>query len=239
MTESSIIPLNAKQHAHLTYAPVTDFSFTKNQNSVPLLNFEIVRAARCFPIVFPDAKSPTAYAVLGLGSTNCYVDDKGNWTASYLPLMIANHPFSLIQAHFTQATDDKEYELGLGIEEDAPHFHQKKGKLLFTDRGTETPVLYTIKKSLAEQYKRHVMYAPVLRALVEQDVLEERTVAVEQGRKTKNVGGLRCASKEKVLTLDDVTLASWVRSGLMEMLFAHWQSLRHLGFLLDHAKTQK
>ena len=231
----TIIPLSNKQHAKLTYAPVTDFSFTRNQNSIPLLNFEIVRAARCFPVIFPDKNNPVAHAVLGLGSTNCYVDAKGNWTASYLPLMIANHPFSLIQAHFTQPTDDKEYELGLGIEEDAPQFHQKKGKLLFTDRGTETPVLYNIKKSLAEQYKRHIMYAPVLRALVEQDVLEERTIAVEHGRTTKKVGGLRCASKEKVLTLDDSTLSSWVRSGLMEMLFAHWQSLSHLGYLLEHS----
>ncbi len=89
--------------------------------------------------------------------------------------------------------------------------------------------------SLAAQYKKHLMYTPVLHSLMTSGILEERVVEVTYRSKTKKIGGLRCADRSKVLNLDDATLASWVRSGLMEILFAHWQSMGHLSYLVEHA----
>lgn len=39
--------------------------------------------------------------------------------------------------------------------------------------------------------------------------------------------------------LEELAQGRWVKNGLMEMLYAHWQSLRHLPTLLDHPSCPK
>ncbi|MBO4301012.1 MAG: SapC family protein [Desulfovibrio sp.] len=239
MPTSNIVPLSKKKHASLTYAPLANYAFTADRNSIPLLPFEVSAASRFFPVIFPDSRNAVPHALLGLGDVNIFVDDEGNWKAPYLPLMVSNYPFSLIQAHFKDDSDSdsdaRKSELAIGIEENAPHFHQPDGLPLFGKDGESTETLKRIENALLAQYKRQEAMTQALAELTLHGTLKERVVTVLFDGLEKNVGGLRCADQEKVMSLPEATLGHWVKNGLMEMLYAHWQSLRNLRLLLEDA----
>lgn len=228
----SIVVLDRKKHAGLTYKPLGDYSFAAHMIIMPLLTMEVKEAARCFPIIFPQPNSAIPHALLGLGSTNIFVDDQGRWTAPYLPLYASNYPFSLIQAHFTEEPGKK--EIALAIEEDAPHFHQPDGDPLYTSSGESTELLQRILTAVGNQYSRHKASEQALAHLVLTQALGESVVAVRHQGVERTVGGLRVAKREKIMALPEATLGKWVKNGLMDILFAHWESLQHLQKLLEH-----
>ena len=133
MSQPRIVPLSKTRHAALTFSPLEDYSFTAAMNSMPLLGFEVVEASRCFAIAFPAAGSAVPHALLGLGGKNVFVDARGRWTAPYLPLYAANHPFSLIAARFPE--QEKMPGVVLAVDEDAPHFRRKDGLPLYGEDG--------------------------------------------------------------------------------------------------------
>lgn len=92
------VVLDKNSHAALTFASVEDYSFTATMSSIPLLAFEVVQAAACFAIIFPEPDSATPHALLGLGEKNIFVNARGRWLAPYLPLLAANYPFSVARA---------------------------------------------------------------------------------------------------------------------------------------------
>ena len=232
MPKTPFVPLSAQRHADLMYAALHDYSFTANQNAVPLLAFEVPQAAECFPVIFPDSKSVVPYALLGLGGKNVFVDNNGHWKASYLPIMIANHPFALIEAHFTEASDKKS-EIAIGIAEDAPHFTQDNGQRLFKEKGEATETLQHIREALMAQFRRHESLQPSLEELVSFTCLKESVLEVTCAGKTKSVGGLRCVDRKVIMSLPESTLGHLVQTGVMGILYAHWNSLRHLLRLLE------
>ncbi len=233
---SRIIPLSRKRHADLTFRALEDYSFAASMTTMPLLPFEAPEAARCFPVIFPDPRNAVPHALLGLGASNAFVDKKGRWTAPYLPLMAANHPFSLIEARFVNNPDGdaEKGEIALAIEEDAPHFHQKDGLPLYGPDGEPSELLQGIMKAMSDQYRRHRACEQALAELALHGALRERVLGGRRGDGAeRRVGGLRCADRAAIMALPEATLGQWVRNGLMEMLFAHWHSLRHLQTLLD------
>ncbi len=233
MSATSIIPLSRKEHANLTYSHLDNYSFTENMTTVPLINFEIVEASECFPIIFPDPKRMAAYAVLGLGNKNIFVDKKGNWKASSLPLMLANHPFSLVEARFTESPDRKP-EFAIGIVKDAPEFAQKNGKPLYNDKGEPSEALQKIQQTLGSQLGRSRDLQPALDELASYDFFDERSIVVESNGKKKAVNGFRCVNHEKFFALPEADLGHFVKTGVMGLIYAHWQSMRNLPILLEH-----
>lgn len=234
MSNKQPVILSKSKHAKLTYKPVVDYSFTAKMNAVPLLVAEVVNAARCFPVVFPNPKNAEPHALLGLGGENIFVNKKGGWSAPYVPLVFGNHPFSLAEARFTEENGEKGVELALAIVEDAPHFRKKDGLPLYTEDGKPSKTLEQIIAAIGNQYRSYQSSVKALEELQASDVLTERIVTVHFDGKERSVGGLRVASREKVFALPDETLGKWVKMGLMEMLLAHWQSMRNLDALMKH-----
>lgn len=241
MSTSRIVPLSKKNHAGLTFKALEDYSFTASMTSMPLLPFEVVEAARCFPIIFANPQNVVPHALLGLGDKNIFVNAKGRWTAPYLPLMAANYPFSLLEARFTEGPEDapQKKDVALAIEEDAPHFAQKNGLPLYGPDGEPTELLQHIMTAMGNQLRRHMAYEQPLAELSLHGALRERVLGVRHKGVERKVGGLRCADQEAIMALPDATLGKWAKNGLLEMLFAHWQSMRHLQTLLDHPSCPK
>lgn len=231
MSQSRIIPLDKKKHAGLTFRPLEEYGFASALSAMPLLMFETAEAARCFPIVFAPGASATPHALLGLGGKNIFVDEQGRWTASYLPLMAANHPFSLLAARTPEQPDAP--EVILALEEDAPHFRQQDGQPLYDENGEPTELLRRISTALGNQHQRFKESEKPLAELALSGVLSERAVTVRSGGSSRAVSGLRVADRDKVMALPDTTLARWAKNGVLEMLFAHWRSMRNLQRLLD------
>lgn len=233
----SIVPLDRKKHAALTFAPLNNYAFTSEMNMVPLLAFEAGQAARCFPIAFPVAGSAIPHALLGLGKNNIFLDAKGRWKAPYTPLSVANHPFALIGVRGPKNPDTP--EVVLAIDEAAPHFHQKKGEPLYEQNGEPTEHLRRITMTLGVQNKRHQNSVPALKELESSQVLMEKPITIRTQKGERVIQGIRIADREAVMALPDETLARWTRNGLMEMVQAHWWSLRHLATLLNALPLKK
>lgn len=233
----AIVALDKKKHAALTFKSLEDYSFTANMLAMPLMAFEVADAARCFPIVFSKGSAALPHAVLGLGDKNIFVDAQGRWTAPYLPFYAANYPFSLLEARDREPGGRR--ELALAIVEEAPHFSRKDGMALYGTDGEASEMLRRILGGMGNQYQRHQQSVPALEALAQAGVLRERSVIVKSDGRERAVSGLYVADQEKVMALPDATQGQWVKNGLMEMLYAHWQSMRHLRALLDHPSCPK
>ncbi|AWN41723.1 SapC family protein [Methylobacterium durans] len=76
------------------------FHFARARVFVPLIQTEILRAAREYPIAFAregEQWHPVAYLGDTSGQTNRFVDDKGEWQAGYVPFWLRVYPF--VHAH--------------------------------------------------------------------------------------------------------------------------------------------
>ena len=228
---TSVVPHDRKKHAALTFSPLTEFTFTAGMNSVPLLAFEAAKAAQCFALAFPASGSAIPHALLGLGGHNIYLDEQGHWTAPYLPLYVANYPFSL--AAINGPTSSETPEVILAVDEAAPHFWQENGVPLYDEGGEPTELLRYITTMMGNQYQRHTISAPALTELQLSGVLVERNITLQKGGTTRAVQGLRVADHDTVMALPDEVLAHWALQGALELLHTHWDSLHNLNFLLD------
>ncbi|MBQ7606862.1 MAG: SapC family protein [Desulfovibrionaceae bacterium] len=236
MENSKIVPLSKVNHRSLTFAALDNYFFTASSNSVPLLSFEVAQASLNFPIFFPDQHSNSPHALLGLGQKNIFVGEDGSWRVSYIPLVLANYPFSIIKATFKQESEADEKrppEFALAIDENAPHFKQDGGRPLFGEDGEPTELLKGIRNSLMSQYTHHQSFSRAFAELSLHDSFSAEPIEVRYGGKLKNVAGLRCVNRKKVLQLPDSTLGHWVKIGLMEMIYAHWNSFFNLPKLLE------
>lgn len=234
----AIVPLDRSLHGDLTFAPKTDLAFTENLAGAPLLAFEIIPASICFPVIFPAEGNALPHAMLSLDRRNAYLRD-GRWEAPYMPCIIANQPFSLASISRAGDAPDAPLNVVVSAEMDAPQFKEPGGERLY-DGDEPSPLLQRISQGLALQHRRHAELLPLLHELNNVGVLEVSTVPVPLPNGGKvDVAGLRIVSREKVLALSDATLASWARSGLMEMVYAHWRSLGNLPRLLAALPADK
>lgn len=230
MPQSKIVYLDKKQHSGLTFRPVADYSFTATMCAMPLLLHEAASAATCFPIIFGADNSATPYVMLGLGGKNVFVDDHGGWTASYVPRYADNYPFSLMAVRTSEQKDA--VEVILAVDENAPHFQQPNGDALYHD-GEPTELLRTITTALGNQHEGYKNSLKPLAELALSNVLREQTVTITAKGKKRSVAGLRVADRNAVMALPDETLGRWAKNGLLELLYAHWGSMRNLQTLLD------
>ena len=119
------------------------------------------------------------------------------------------------------------------MDEDAPHFRRKDGLPLYGEDGEPSEFLRRITATLGNQHQRHRDSEQALAELGLSGVLAEQSVTIRADGKERAVSGLRVAGRDKVMALPDATLSRWARNGLLEILFAHWRSMRHLQALLD------
>ena len=230
----AIVPIDKTKHAGLTFAPVEDYSFTAGLNCTPLMPFETPDAACCFAIAFPVADSALPHALLGLGGKNIFLDAQGRWTAPYIPLSVANHPFSIIGGPQPEG-EDKNQQFFVGLDDEAPHFKQKDGQALYGPDGEPAELLQRITNALANQFRRHKDMQKSLAELALSNVLREQTITLTFNGKKHGVSGLRVADQKAVMALPAETLGRWAKSGILEMLYAHWWSIRNLRPLLEDA----
>ena len=211
--------LDKNRHGNLRFTPAVGFSFARGLNVSPLTGGEVVDAAVYYPVLFSKTEVPSPLALLGLYEENVYVDDNNQWTAPYVPGHIRRYPFIL-------ATGRAEGEFIVAIDPQAPHFKGENGEAVFNDQGELNEYSSRSVKFL-EVFQRGIEESKVLLPELEQ-VLVEHNLPVFDGKAQRSIEGFRVVSQDKVNALDDATLARWARNGLLQLIHAHWSSLRHL-----------
>ena len=123
--------LNKDIHKSLRFSPVTDFGFTSNVNSVPLLAIEFFESSRDLPVLFSQDQEGNYFPIALLSLKNQgheQIDEAGVWLGNYTPAFIRRYPFVL--SSDKNVCFDADYT---GLQETG-----SEGESLFTDDGTYT-----------------------------------------------------------------------------------------------------
>lgn len=228
--------LDKRQHADMTYSCMDSYAFARSLTALPIALSEFNPASGSFPLVFSAGgdKGVEALALLSLrGEENPFVGEEGQWLADYLPAHLRRYPFILGET----GNPDR---FVLMIDRDAPHFSRPDGEPLFVDgEGEPSSIVKRAKEFLTKFQRELIQSRDFLKPLADADVLVERQFVVNRnGQKQVAVRGFRVVDQEKLKALDDATLASWVRSGLMGVVMSHLRSLSHADALIQRQYRQ-
>ena len=214
--------LDKVTHADLRLAPVKGYAFASELTVAALSGAEVADASTEYPIVFlPQGQSLLPQALLGLTGYNTYLDKKQNWTANYIPAAVRKYPFAL-------ATVEETGNYVLAIDTDAPQIQTKEGEALVTAEGELSELTQSAVTFLTQLQVQHNQTAAALLEVEQAGVLEDKTLRIQDGENTRLIGGFRTANLDKLAALDDATLAKWARNGVLQIVYAHINSLRHL-----------
>lgn len=215
-----VVALDSKAHKDHKLVLTNDFSYARNVLSAPLAFSEVVKAAREFPIFFPTSGKFLPVAQMGYRKNgNLYVDEDGSWTARYKPAHLRRFPFVL-----GERKEVGKYVVMVSKSHISP---DGSGASLFENG--EIPsggVVERARNFLIDFQKELTKTETLLQPLKEADILTSKVYTVRQGEKVLgSVRDLQVVDMEKLAALDDTTIASWVRSGLMGIIMAHLHSL--------------
>ncbi len=216
-------PIDVAVHKDIRLQPIDGLAYADDVSSTPLSATEMALAARYFPIVFPDAEPMMPVALMSLNpGENAFVGTDGKWLVDYVPAHIRRYPFIL---GITETSD----KFAIMIDRDAPHISLDQGERLYDDDGEMTPALTKAVEFLKLFQQESVATSQMIRPLVDKNMLIEQTYTITRDDgKEMSYNGLRVVDAARISSLDDQTLAEWVRSGLMGLVYAHLNSIDNI-----------
>jgi hypothetical protein len=212
-------------HAKFRYTPLANFDFARKVTSVPLMAAEFPLACRQYPIIF--AQGPdgglSVQAVLSLAEgINSFIDEKGQWTATYVPAFIRRYPFVLAEIPGKPDDFDVAFDEGSGC------FHPKKGEPLFDDHGAPTAFLQAQVDFLKKFHTEHQRTRGFLETLKTGDLLVPFNVdIVRGGDKAKfAVRNMLVVDETRLGKLSSEKAGEYLKSGVLALIYAHLISLQ-------------
>lgn len=220
--------LDVEKHKELKFEPSTNLNFAATTATAPIAASEVSKAMRQFPIAFTvdEPILPVAFMSL-ISEKNAFVDAEGQWKGDYLPAHIRRFPFILGN------TDDPD-KFTVMFDTDAPEINTISGQPLYEENGDAAPALQEAVNFL--QAFQHELSATqdLVRPLVEKDVLSVQNISVNRpDGSVWQFEGVNGVDGDKVKALDDATLAEWTRSGLMAIVYAHFNSMENVRYIAE------
>lgn len=230
----NVVPLNKDKHSKLYIEPIDGYGFAKETNSLFIAAVEFGKVAREYPIVFGADPEGATFPVVLLGlknNQNLFVDDKGKWNAEYIPAYARRYPFIL----GGQSDDKDQQQFAVCIDEAYPGFNTaKEGQALFTGKGEHTAILKQAVDFLTDYQNQIVLTTQFCRNISELGILEPMQANVEMKSGDKmSLGGFQCVNREKLAEVKPGKLADLVKTGQMELIYAHLLSLNNVANLLN------
>jgi hypothetical protein len=222
----NIEPLEKSKHQQLRLSKLQTFNFTKTISSVPISFSEMQPVSQFYPIILPADGNPTPMALLSIKEgTNRYVDEQGRWKVPYIPLCIRLYPFVLAKV------ENKEDQYALCLDRDAEHFAAGQGEPLFTADGEPNEFVQGVFNTLKLYQQELALTKAMFTALAEKELIADRKFDFQINGQQRSIDGFKGVNMEKLLTLDDKTIADFVKNGTMPMIYIHLQSLSKFAFL--------
>ncbi len=226
-----VVPLNKEVHSQLYIENIEGYQHTKETNSIYIAAVEFLQISKEYPIVFAKGADEKIFPVALLGlqkNKNLFVDDKGLWTANYIPAYVRRYPFILA------TPDEKEATFTVCIDESYSGFNTaKEGKPLFDKNGEQLDLLKQAVDFL-QDYQTHVQLTTLFcENLSKLNILEPMQANIERadGDKT-SLGGFMGVNRDKLKALKPAQLTQLVKSDQMELICAHLASLTNINGLM-------
>lgn len=229
---NEVTPITAERHSNWHAREVTDFSFAKKTNSVPLMAAEFLSALTDYPIVFAgDEESVLPVLLLGMrNSENAFIGSEGDWKGRYIPAFVRRYPFVL-------ALSDDGEKYYLCIDESFSGFNQSdEGPALITEDGTPTEYTEGVLQFLSQYQAEFERTQAICKKLKDLNLLEAKQVqATSPTGETMTVDGFFAVEPSRLATLSSEAIVDLVRSGTYELICFHLASLRNFELLRDRS----
>ncbi len=229
--------LDRDAHRGLKLKP-TNYAFAKTHMSAALVCGEFADAALVYPIVFVTNESGKIRPMAAFGvrdAENQFIDDKGQWNATYLPALVRQYPFT--------AAPDSEGKLVAAIDAGSDWLNTTDGQVLFNDKGELDVVTQDALRFMETLQAEYQLTEQFCEMLNKAGLLEGMDVSmpVPGGREGErlSVGGFLAVNEEKLRALPDATVTEWFKSGALPLVYAHLFSLRNFNGLMSKALTAK
>jgi SapC len=224
----SAVPISRTAHHDCFVDVGSNYAFTAEVNSVPLMAVEFPLASAEYAIVFGGPESDlTPAATLGVRSSeNLFLGEDGGWQAKYIPAFVRRYPFVFSHA---------EEKFVLCVDEEFPGFNREgRGHRLFNEDGSPSSYVDGIMKFLQDyqtQFQTTQRFCARLRDL---GLLEPMTaqVTLETGAPL-SLGGFMAVNREKLKVLPAATLADLAKTDELELIYIHLNSLRNFDRLRE------
>ena len=223
------VPVSAGRHRDWALEVRSDYEFAGHSNSVPLAAAEFPTAAVDYAIVFTgSAEAVQPVVILGLKpDENLYLDGQGKWNASYIPAFVRRYPFV-----FSKSEEGSKFTLCID-EEYAGWNQEGRGKPLFDSNGEGADFLNTMFRFVADYQRQFDATLAFCRKLKELDLLEPMTARFKlpSGDKAA-LTGFMAIDRDKLKALSGDKLTELSKTGELELLYIHLQSMRNLSAML-------
>jgi hypothetical protein len=216
------VPITSRRHGDWCIDGVTNYAYSSETNSVPIMAVEFLAAASEYAIVFGGDENETMPAViLGLRDhENLYLSNGSSWNAKYIPAFVRRYPFV-----FSRDGD----RFVLCIDEEFPGFNREgHGEHLFSEDGKPTPYVDRVLTFLKEYQAQFQRTQAFCRKISELGLFEPMQAQVETAEGAKlSLGGFSAVNREKLKALPGDKLAELAKTDELELLYLHLHSMRN------------
>lgn len=228
------VPITLARHAQWSVEAGDNYAFSRHINSVPLMAAEFARAQAEYPLIFAGSEEAVTPAViLGMrGGENLYLDGQHQWAAKYVPAFVRRYPFV-----FSASADGATFTLCVD-EAFAGCNQEGRGERLFDDAGKPTPYVQSVLRFLQgyqAEFARTQAFCRKLQALGLFEPMQAQ-VSLASGQ-ILSLTGFMSVSREKLHALPAETLAELAKSGELELIYLHLNSMQHFEGLRERLNT--
>lgn len=233
--------LNNIEHKDMRIITRRSAEFGDDVHLVLTFPTEYADVQREYPIFFRRDSGSGAYqsvALLGFApGENLFLDD-GQWTAGYVPAIVARGPF-MIGYQEQELDGETRREPVIHVDLDDPRVNESEGEPVFLEHGGNAPYLQhvagllsgiqegvEISKRMFSAFERHGLIEPVN---LEVDVLDDVQYVLK---------GYHTINRERLAALTGEVLVELNRAGFLEGAFLVLASLGNVPRLIDRKRRR-
>lgn len=218
--------INTQLHKNHSIKVIENFSYAKEQISVPITVAEFYESCKDYPIVFVKdaANNWSASAMLGyVEKHNLHVDENGAWERGrYIPASVRRYPFIFIAG--------ENQELSLGIDKSALSEDEKdKERKLFNDEEKPSEFTNGVLAFMNQLQRDAVATASFIAQLEKWELLEEKSAQIiTPDKKSHHINGFYIINEEKMQHLSKKKKEEICDKNVFPLITAHLISLSNV-----------
>jgi hypothetical protein len=234
--EETFEVINKVSHNELRVKSHSSCNHLKTVNSSAIFAEEIPEVAANFPIAFLKNASTGTFklsALFGLmPEENLFVNEKDNWTGTYIPVALNIDPFGLV----LDAQSDEER---ITINVNSPCVSKAEGEKLF-EKQQETPYLASMRKQLNTIVDASIQTDKLIAELVNRNLLTEFKISIEGlSKEPKVIDDLYTINTDEFSYLSNEDVVMFHKMNYWGAVYGIQQSLKQFKKLVQLSNEQK
>ncbi|WP_075185795.1 SapC family protein [Teredinibacter haidensis] len=239
---SNNVILNNVEHKDLRVITTYSKEYGDSVNQVLTFPTEFAEVQREYPILFCKNSENKMQAVVILGldrDENLFLDEKGGWSADYIPAIVARGPFMIgFQKKEVDGQLIKDPTIHINLED--PRVSENDGDAVFLSQGGNSPYLDRVSETLRRVYHGLPLSDSMFTAFEECGLLEPATIEVKLSNTEQyTIQDYFTICEEKLNNLDGNTLERLNKAGYLGLAYLALSSLGNMAKLIQMKNIKK